>query len=808
MYGRKPEARSKKQEARISPVTPAHPRELGGTRQPPARCPWISHSDSWLPASGFWFKYIACLLCSLAAFAGPVPQDGQQDQKPVVNQKTPTFSVEAAMVVVDITVRDRSGKPVENLKKEDFKIYEDNVPQNIVTFSAEKVSLDAAPVGNGGAKAPGETKQPPAAPVVNFALTPNAPVRREELSGKRLMILFFDLSSLGNEDLIRSMEAATDFVTKQTGPQDLLAIAAYSSTLSLVQDFTNDRELLLSRIKGITSIESGDRAAEDLSDASTSDDVFVPDSVQFDIFNTDRRLSAIETLAKTYREFPERKSLIYFSSGVTTTGTENNAQIRSTVDSANRSNMSIYTVDSRGLVALPPGGNASQRSAGTAMFNGSAMMRQRTNLTSSQETLITLAHDTGGRAFTDSNDLSLAMKQARVDTHVYYVIGYFSSNPKEDGKYRKIRVELARTDLKIEHRPGYFASKAFGQLNQQERDLQLQQAMNLDRPFVDVPLILQADFFRKDDNTVIVPVSLELDGDGLKFEQKGSNSEAKFEFVAQVTDSKGRVSGVARDAVQVRLPAEKAEKIKAGGIFYSTGFQLKPGSYKMKFVVRDNLTGKLGSFEQPINVPAINLKKLGSSSIVLGSQLAGMRESNSSVTHQGTMRRFQEMGLGYDPLVIGNRRVVPSIGNVFVARQTVYIYFQVYGAAEDSTTQKPCIETDMILLRDNTKILETQPTYVQDWIQAGGIGRFFGAGRGAGGGFARPDSAGRGGRGDFGGMGGPPQMAPAEPRKGEAAVAISLPLRNLKKGNYILQIHLRDTIADINQFQRVPLVIQ
>jgi VWFA-related protein len=759
-------------------------------------------------ATRFFFKYIAFLLCSLAAFAEPFPQDGEQNQQPVVEQKSPTFSVESAMVVVDITVRERSGKSVENLKKEDFRIYEDNVPQSIVTFAAEKISLDAAPVNSEISKAPGETKQASSTEIINFGLSPNAPVRKEELSGKRLIILFFDLSSLGNEDLIRSTEAATDFVTRQTGPQDLLAIATYSSTLSLVQDFTNDRELLLSRIKGITSTESGDRTGEDLSDAGNSDDVFVPDSVQFDIFNTDRRLSAIETLAKTYREFPERKSLIYFSSGVSTTGTENNAQIRSTVDSANRSNMSIYTVDSRGLVALPPGGNASQRSAGAAMFNGGAMMRQRTNLSGSQETLVTLAHDTGGRSFADSNDLTLAMEQARTDTHVYYVIGYFSTNPKEDGKYRKIRVELTRPDLKLEHRPGYFASKAFGQLNQQERDLQLQQAMNLDRPFVDVPLILQADFFRKDDDTVIVPVSLELDGDGLKFEEKGPNREAKFEFVAQVTDAKGRVSGVARDAVQVRLPAEKAEKIREGGIFYSTGFQLKPGSYRMKFVVRDNLTGKLGSFEQPINVPAIGLKKLGSSSIVLGSQLARTRESDSAVTHEGAMRRFQSMGLGNDPLVLGNRRVVPSIGNVFVARQTVYVYFQVYGAAEDVTTQKPCIETDIVLLRDNTKILETQPTYVQDWIQSGGIGRFFGAGRGVAGGFPRRDSPEPAGRGGIGGMEGRPQMAPSEPKKGEAAVAISLPLRNLKKGNYILQIHLRDAIADINQFQRVPLVIQ
>ena len=96
--------------------------------------------------------------------------------------------------------------------------------------------------------------------------------------------------------------------------------------------------------------------------------------------------------------------------------------------------------------------------------------------------------------------------------------------------------------------------------------------------------------------------------------------------MAQATDLKGKVASVARDSVQVRLPADKAEKLKSGGIFYSTGFQLRPGDYKLKFLVRDNLTGKLGSFEQPIQVPALDLKSLSLSSIVLGNQLASTQQ--------------------------------------------------------------------------------------------------------------------------------------------------------------------------------------
>jgi VWFA-related protein len=710
----------------------------------------------------------------------------------------PVFSVEAAMVVVDATVRDGKGKLISDLKREDFKIYEDNVLQDIVTFAAENVAIGLSPTAAVPTVSPAETasSKPPA--VVNLGLNANAPVKKEDIAGKRLIILFFDLSSLGTENLVYSVDAAYDFIAKQTGPQDLLAVATYSSTLSLVQDFTNDRELLLKTLRAISSTESGESEAESAStsdtsssgDSSTSEEIFVPDSVQFNIFNTDRRLSALETLAKMYREFPERKSLIYFSSGVTTTGVENNAQIRSTVDSANRSNMSIYAVDSQGLVALPPGGDASRGSAGGGMFGGSGMMQQRNNFSSSQETLVTLSHDTGGRFFSDSNDLSLAMKQVQADTNVYYVLGYFSSNRKEDGKYRKIRIELTRPDVKITHRPGYFASKAFGQLSQQERDLQLTQALNVERPFVDVPLILQTDYFRKDNKTIYVPISIELLGDGLKFEEKGSNREGKFEFVAQASDTKGRVTGIARDAVVVTLPAEKAEKIKAGGIFYSTGFQLRPGDYKLKFLVRDNITGKLGSFEQPINVPVLDLKRLALSSIVLGSQLANARgDSGLDISRQGPMRKFQERIVSYDPLVMGNRKVVPSIGNVFLSRQTVYVYFQVYGAAEDRDSQKPCIETDLMLLRDSTKILETQPQYIQNWTQVR-----MSPGFGPGGGPGR--------------MGGPPGMQEADERKGESTVAISLPLKNLKRGTYTLQIHVRDEIADINLFQRVPIIIE
>lgn len=135
--------------------------------------------------------------------------------------------------------------------------------------------------------------------------------------------------------------------------------------------------------------------------------------------------------------------------------------------------------------------------------------------------------------------------------------------------------------------------------------------------------------------------------------------------------------------------------------------------------MRDNGSGKLGGFEQPLSVPALDLKSLDTSTIVLGNQLMNPRGDvgTAGVAHQGMMRRFQEMGIAYDPLVVGNRKVVPSIGNIFLNRQTVYVFFQVYGAAADAQSQRPSIETYLMLLKDNTKILESKPELVQNWTK-------------------------------------------------------------------------------------------
>jgi VWFA-related protein len=692
--------------------------------------------------------YVAILLS--------VPQGVFSQTPRLERQKPPTFKVESGLILVDVTVRDRYGNIVDDLRQADFTILEDGVPQEIITFALEKVPVTPAAIS---------VRDPagvPEVPIMNLSEIPEAEFSKEDLQNKRLIILFFDLSSLDTETLIRSVETAQKFVSEESNGHNLMAVAIYSSTLELLQDLTNDREVLMSVLEGINPTESGDAPEEDISDEESSDEVYVPDDIQFNVFNTDRRLSALETVAKMYREFPERKSLIYFSSGMTTTGIENQSQIRSTVDVSNQSNMSIYTVDSRGLVALPPGGGASRGSAGgRAMFSGSAVTRQMANLYGSQETLGTLAFDTGGEAFQDVNDLGLVFNKVLEDTQSYYVLGYYSSNTKPDGKFRKVKVVVDRSDIKLVHRPGYFAMKEFTKWTQTERDRQLEEALAVDRPFSDVPFILQADYFMSDGKNSQVPLSIQLAGDGVQFETKGSRREAQFELLAQIADPEGKVAGVARDTVRVRLPAQSAEKIQGGQIIYSTNFDLRPGDYDLVFLIRDNRTGRLGTFSQSITVPTLDGKNLETSSIVLASRLVDARANSRGVEHQGPGRRFRRPRIRQDPLEFKGQKVIPSIGNVFLSLQTLYVYFQVYGSMPDPENGKPRLSTSLLLLHENRKVLGSKSQLVEEWT-----------------------------------------------KENVATVAMALPLRGLKKGTYTLQVNLRDVAAGANLFRRVPLVIE
>jgi VWFA-related protein len=220
-------------------------------------------------------------------------------------------------------------------------------------------------------------------------------------------------------------------VKERLTPADLVAVVTYTSSLRVVQNFTNDRDALTKSLNGILLGEESsnlasngtvgaaggtDASGQEIVTQDTSD-AFTPDETEFNIFNTDEKLAAIQSLADMLRAVPGRKLVIHFSSGITGTGIENQAQLMATVAAANQSNVSLYTMDTRGLMALPPGGDATTASpSGSAIYRDAAVSSQLSSMHSSRETLASLAQDTGGRTFYDTNDLGEAFRKSSLKT--------------------------------------------------------------------------------------------------------------------------------------------------------------------------------------------------------------------------------------------------------------------------------------------------------------------------------------------------------------------------------------------------------
>ena len=190
-------------------------------------------------------------------------------------------------------------------------------------------------------------------------------------------------------------------------------------------------------------------------DDSTSDTgaAFTQDDTEFNIFNTDRQLSALETARKMLGSLNEKKALVYFASGMQRNGADNQAQLQATINAAIRANVSFYPIDARGLVATAPLGDATKGSpGGQGMYSGSSARAATSNFQDQQETLYTLAADTGGKALLDNNDLSMGIVQAQKDISSYYIIGYYSTNDALDGHFRRIKISVNDSAVRRPHR--------------------------------------------------------------------------------------------------------------------------------------------------------------------------------------------------------------------------------------------------------------------------------------------------------------------------------------------------------------------
>lgn len=626
-------------------------------------------------------------------------------------QKEFTFKVSSDLVIVNVEVKDKSGKPMEGLKKGDFVVTEDGKAQPVSVFEFQKLATETAPPLNlATVAAPGA--QPPPRPAGISSATAGV-IRYQD---RRLMVLLFDFSAMPVPDQIRAQEAALKFLEKNMTTSDLVSIMTNTSRLRVEQDFTDNRETLAAVIKGFHIGESSELAASaEVGDTDNGVDngaAFIPDETEFNVFNTDKKLSALESAAKMLAALPEKKALVYFSSGISKTGTENQSQLRATINAAIRSNVSFYPIDARGLIASAPAGDASMAAQrGTGIFTGSAQRGQRDKLNDQQETLYSLAADTGGKAFLDNNDLALGISQAQKDVTSYYILGYYSSNPTPDGKFRRVKVSLdQKIKANLGYRSGYFAAKQFEKFNAADKERQLEEALLLGDPLTDLRMALEVNFFRLTKDTYYVPVSVKIPASQISMKKRGSDETTEFDFIGQVRDNKGRMSGNVRDGIKVKLNEADAAQRTRKSFQYNTGFTLPPGDYKLKFLSRENQTGKMGTFETSFKIPdlaAATGAGLKLSSVVWSSQRELL---SAAVGDAGTKKKI----IAADPLVQDGQRLVPSITRVFRKDQNLLVYLEVYDTGTDAGTKAVSVSANVSFFLGDKKAFESPSVRLSD----------------------------------------------------------------------------------------------
>jgi VWFA-related protein len=691
----------------------------------------------------------------------------QQTARPPATSQGPTFRTNTRLIVRTVSVKDKDGKPIEGLTAKDFIVTEDGEPQTVAFVEFQRLppprGTGQVTVGDATPEAPPTVSPPPAnagaGAVTDARISAGQPgdIRYKD---RRLIILYFDMTAMPPADLLRAYNAAIKYVKTQMSPADLIAVMGFQGgAVRVKQDFTDNKAQLQDVIQALVFGE--DKDGDGIPDTLEEGTAFGQDDAEFAILNTDRQLSALQTAVGMLRPLPDQKSLVYFASGMRLNGVDNQAQLRATSNAAIRANVSVFPVDARGLVADAPLGDATRRSpGGLAMFNGQAAGQQVMAFQRSQDTLYALAKDTGGKAMFDYNDLSMGIVQAADSVSSYYILGYYTTHTALDGKFHRAKVTLvpsaATVNAQVVTGAGYFADKEFAKFSEADKERQLEDALMLDNPVTDIPIAMEINYFQLNRAEYFVPVAVKIPGSELALARRRGAQRTLIDFIGEVKDEYGITIQNVRDKLDRELSDDTVTQLSKRPIQYETGFTLLPGKYVIKFLARDSVTGRIGTFQTSFVIPNLlkEEQRIPISTVVLGSQRVPFSEAIYNA-----QKSESDKNVNANPLVYDGQKLIPSVTRVFSKTRDMYVFLQAY--ERGATTTQPLVAF-VTFYRGDVKALETAPLPVTDGL---------------------------------------------EPRSKAVPLRFSVPLGELATGRYDCQVTVLDPAGQKVAFWRAPIVL-
>jgi len=547
----------------------------------------------------------------------------ERDAKEVSSQDAPaTFKVRVNNVLVRVVVRDSHGQVVSNLKKEDFELYDGKKRQTITSFATETPSAHAVPLST----SPGGSSSEADPAAVKAAALP-----------QRFVSMVFDDVHMSMQDAVFVRDSSTRFFGA-LAPSD--RVAMYTTSGQLTQDFTDDRSLLAKALLGIvprpltqhTSSDCPDMTYYEADLIANKNDlqalaVATEETLQC-AFNGDTRMQAaaqsmaqaaaqravsegdnetqyayrhLEEIVRRMTSLPGQRILVLVSPGFIPSTLQ--YEVSEMVDRATRANIVINTIDARGLyvpdlmgdIASPP--NDGLRTAGyKSMYRVVAQSAQ-------QDPLAELADGTGGTFYHNRNDVDEAMREAGAAPAVSYVLGFSPQNLKFDGRFHTLRVALsAKEKFTIQARHGYFAPRSAADPAEVAKE-EIQEALFSQEEVHDIPLDLQTQYFKKDEAEARLAVLTHLDVKGIRFRKVSDRNNDQLTIVTGIFDENGQyVTGVQK-TIEMRLRDATYERLSRSGLTVKSSFDVKPGTYLVRLVVRDAEGAQMAARNGAVVIP-------------------------------------------------------------------------------------------------------------------------------------------------------------------------------------------------------------
>jgi VWFA-related protein len=568
------------------------------------------------------------LLAALTARPAGQQQPPAQGQTPATDQPAVTFRVEINYVEVDAGVFDNDGRFVSDLRRDDFEVFEDGVRQNVSAFSLVNLPIERA-------ERPLFARQP---------IEPDVVSNAKPFDGRVYVMVLDDLhTSAGRSVLVR--RAAQQFIEQAMAANDAAAIVYTSGRGEAGQDFTSNKRLLLASVDRFLGRKLRSRTLERLDEyqrqralpsGSTQQGSRINDPLDMQRGHEARgTLDALKKISDYVSSIHgRRKAIVYLSEGIdydiydfnnreSTTILEG---MKDVIATATRSNVSIYAVDPRGLTQLADdtievsGGFPDDPSLNLSMQSFQDELRL------SQMSLRTLAEDTGGYAAVNSNDFTKAWDRIVADNSSYYVLGYYPTNDKRDGRFRKIEVKARRDGLEVRTRKGYTAPRGKAPAPTppsgsptEKASPELREALDSPLPLPALTLRAYAAPFKGAAPNASVAIGVEAEGADLGFAQKDGKFVNDIEVSAIAIDAGGKVRDGLRDVLNMGLKPETRARVAETGIRLQSRLKLPPGRYQLRLAAREVNGGRVGSVTRDLEVPDFTKDPLTMSGVVIAS---------------------------------------------------------------------------------------------------------------------------------------------------------------------------------------------